>query len=85
MDEEATNEKVFENSTKLASNVCHQTGFIYTSFPECQSPNFEGITDFPESYCRLTSKEVIAPFLIRPVNCETHKFNTFTAFVVAIR
>lgn len=52
-------DKIFENNTKYANSVCHQTGFIYTSFPECQSPNFEGITDFPETYRRLTSKEVI--------------------------
>ncbi len=58
MDEEEIEEKIFENATKFANNVSHQTGFIYTSFPECLSPNFEGITDFPESYRRLTSKEV---------------------------
>lgn len=58
-DMEKIDEKIFENSTKFANSVCHQTGFIYTSFPECQSPIFEGITDFPESYRRLTSKEVM--------------------------
>lgn len=59
MEDDKIDDKIFENSTKFANSVSHQTGFIYTSFPESQSPNFEGITDFPESYRRLTSKEVI--------------------------